>query len=130
MICGIGVDTVRVSVLSGLVAGMREGALGKMFTAYELAASREKREPDEYLATRYAAKEAVFKALGPALEQKLFDYRLVETRNREDGSPYIHVDDHLRSVMAQAGAARLHISITTEGDYATAFVVAEAPGGA
>lgn len=125
MICGIGVDTVRISVLSALTAQMTEGALAKMFTEPELAASRERNDPDEYLATRYAAKEAVFKALGPAMEEKLFDYRLVETRNRADGSPYVHLDKHLQSIMAQAGASRIHISITTEGDYATAFVVAE-----
>ena len=46
------------------------------------------------------------------------DWRLIETLNREDGSPYVVMRE-------EYGNARIHISITTEAGLATAFCVVE-----
>ena len=60
------------------------------------------------------------------MSEKSFDYRRIETRNREDGSPYIYVDESLKAILDRAGIASLFVSITTTGGVAAAFVVAEA----
>ena len=78
-----------------------------------------------YYAARFAAKEAVYKALAPLLESHHFDLRMVESLHREDGSPYINITPELRALMEQAEAEKILLSITTEQDYATAFVVLE-----
>ena len=78
MIRGIGVDTVSISALSELMGRMTEGALARMFTKVELTASRSKTNPAVYLATRFAVKEAAFKAVAPHLKEKSFDYRRIE----------------------------------------------------
>ena len=52
-------------------------------------------------------------------------YRRIETRNHEDGSPYIYVDEFLSTILNRAEITTLFVSITTAGDMATAFVVAE-----
>ena len=57
--------------------------------------------------------------------RKTFDLSLVETLHHKDGSPYVHITPALRSVLDEAGVMTTHISITTEGAYAAAFVVAE-----
>ena len=117
MIRGIGIDAVVVGDMAGLLERVSEGALFRMFTEKELSAAHEKSVPTEYLAS---------KAIAPNLSEKSFDYRRIETRNREDGSPYIYVDESLKAILDRAGIASLFVSITTTGGVAAAFVVAEA----
>ena len=126
MIRGIGIDAVVVGDMAGLLERLSEGALFRMFTEKELSAAHEKSVPTEYLASRFAVKEAAFKAIAPNLSEKSFDYRRIETRNREDWSPYIYVDESLKAILDRAGIASLFVSITTTGGVAAAFVVAEA----
>ena len=79
MILGIGIDTVEISRMAKSLS--IPSFLTSTFTPGEIANEHGNRE--EYYATRFACKEAVFKALGIKM-----DWRQVETLNREDGSPY------------------------------------------
>ena len=124
MVKGIGIDMVRIERVDHLLRTLKEGALKRMFAEGELAAADHNSRPAEYLATRFAVKEAVFKAVAPLLPEKHFDLRLVETRNHEDGSPYVHISEELSAILYKAHVSRLLVSITTEGEYAAAFVTA------
>ena len=123
MIIGIGVDMVQIPRIRRAMDKLSPGALARMFTEAELAVSREKACPEEYLATRFACKEAVYKALAQHTAKGSFDLRIVETLNHEDGSPYVHITDPLQALMEEAGVHRILVSITTEADLAQAFVV-------
>lgn len=123
MVIGIGTDLVQISRIRRAMDTLAPGALARMFTAAELAVAKEKAKPEEYLATRFACKEAVFKALAPHTAKNGFDLRIVETLNHPDGSPYIHITDPLQAVMQEAGVRQILVSITTEADLAQAFVV-------
>lgn len=125
MIKGIGIDTVSIIDMADILESLSEGALARLFTASEISASCMVSNPTEYFATRFASKEAVFKAVAHLLEGETFDLRSVETLNRADGSPYINVCDYLRNILNRAGVSNLFISITTEKDFVTAFVIAE-----
>jgi phosphopantetheine--protein transferase-like protein len=125
MIRGIGIDTTTISEMAGISESLGEESLVRMFTAGEMAVSCDVPDSAEYLATRFAAKEAVFKAIAHLLEEGHFDLRVVETLNHDDGSPYVNVTNGLRDILNRAGVSNLLISITTEGDFATAFVIAE-----
>ncbi|MCX4371663.1 MAG: holo-ACP synthase [Dysosmobacter sp.] len=125
MIRGIGIDTVVIGDVEDLLKRMTKGSLARVFTEGELSAAQEKADPAEYLASRFAVKEAAFKAIAPRLADKGFDYRRIETKNNEAGSPYIYVDSFLQTVLDRAEITSLFVSITTTGNMATAFVVAE-----
>jgi phosphopantetheine--protein transferase-like protein len=125
MIRGVGIDTTAISEMAGISEGLGKGCLARMFTASELTASCDAPDSAEYLATRFAAKEAVFKAVAHLLEEGHFDLRVVETLNHDDGSPYVNVNERFRDILNRAGVSNLFISITTEGDLATAFVIAD-----
>ncbi|MBE5997153.1 MAG: holo-ACP synthase [Lachnospiraceae bacterium] len=145
MILGIGVDTVDIERIrkmlgekpqlrrlgepspsgSSLPAPEEPPFFRRVFSEAERAAAPQGRARAEYYAARFAAKEAVFKAVAHLLPEKTFDLRLVETLHREDGSPYVVMDGALREVYAAAGVGRIHISVTTEGQFATVFVIAE-----
>ena len=125
MILGIGIDMVRISEMRGLLENLSDSAIDRIFTERERAECQQKTLPEESYAACFAVKEAVFKAVAHLLPEKCFDMRKAETAHREDGSPYIKTNPYMLAVMKKAGVHRLHLSITTEGDFATAFVIAE-----
>ena len=128
MVQGIGIDMVDIRRIENMMKKTPQPAfLRRAYTPAEL----EQAPPEErlharaeYLAARFAAKEAVYKAVAHLLPEKTFDFRIVETLYGENHCPYVNVNDDLAPVLQAANVNRLHISITTEGDYASAFVVA------
>jgi holo-[acyl-carrier protein] synthase len=66
----IGVDLVGVERVARLVTD-HEGALDELFTEREQAHWRRKRQRYQHLAGRFAAKEAVLKAFGTGLRQRM-----------------------------------------------------------
>ena len=90
------------------------------------ARGRHLKTPDNFdiRPTTDNVKEAVFKAVAPYSEMPL-DLRKIESLRAEDGHPYVHITEDLAPVLASAGIRRIHISITHEKEYATAFAVAE-----
>ena len=126
MIRGIGIDMCRISRIQSILD--REGKDGAFFRRAFSDAEREeasmRHDLAAFYAARFAVKEAVFKAVAPQTK-KGFDLRAVESAHREDGSPYVRINDSLRPHLEEAGVQTLHLSITTEGDYAAAFVIAE-----
>ena len=125
MVKGIGVDTVSVNRIRAVMERHDKTALKRLFTEAELAASENKNDPAEYLAARFAVKEAVYKAVAGLTQKGDFDMRLVSSLNERDGRPYVVITDDLKRVLDEAGVSVLHLSITTEASLATAFVVAE-----
>ena len=125
MVKGVGIDLVEIRRIRELMEKNTGGAfVRRTFTDAERKEASQRHDPAVYYAARFAAKEAVFKAVGPLTASKSFDLRIVETLNREDGSPCVSMTEKLMPILADAGVAVLHISITDEGDYAAAFVVA------
>lgn len=125
MIQGIGVDLTEIKELKRLAETMGGAFTERTFTERERDDSLKAADRWEYLAARFAAKEAVFKALAHLTREKTFDFREIETWNHEDGSPYVVLPPKLQTVMKSAGVGKLHISLTHEKEYACAFVIAE-----
>lgn len=130
MIHGVGVDVVAVSGFGEQLA--RPGtALRSSFTAAELRDAagddRDAAAQTKHLAARWAAKEAVIKAwsggrFGRGLITESVPPRDVEVRTDAWGRPAVR----LRGVIGQAlEGARIHLSLSHDGDVATAFVVIE-----
>lgn len=122
---GIGIDMVQISQMGNYIQRFGEVFIRRTFTAAEVACFTTAAHPAEYLATRFAAKEAVFKALAHLTSRKGFDYRIVETLNDTDGAPYVNITPNLQKVMQDAGVESLLVAMTTEADIATVIVVAE-----
>ncbi|MBQ9662460.1 MAG: holo-ACP synthase [Oscillospiraceae bacterium] len=126
MIRGIGIDLCMISRIQRILD--REGETGSFFrlafTDAENAEARERHNKAAFYAARFAVKEAVFKAVAPSLAES-FDFRLVESLHRPDGSPYVSITEALQPYLDAAGIQMLHLSVTTEGDFAQAIVIAE-----
>ena len=70
MIIGTGVDIVEISRIKNAAKKWKKSFLEKIFTDKELEYSNEKTSSYQHLAARFAAKEAVLKALGSGLPRK------------------------------------------------------------
>jgi holo-[acyl-carrier protein] synthase len=90
----------------------------------EYSRFRESRRPAEFLAQRFAAKEAAAKALGTGFSGGVF-LRDICITNDARGKPEISFSGDAHLVAAQRGVSRGHVSLSDEGDYAIAFVTLE-----
>ena len=124
MIKGIGCDLVYIPRIQKLLDENDTSFFKYTFTAYENNEAENRKDKATYYASRFAAKEALFKAIAHLLPTKSFDFRIVETRNEADGHPYIYINEEIRPVLQQAGITDLQLSLSDENDYALAFVVA------
>jgi holo-[acyl-carrier protein] synthase len=94
----------------------------KLFSARELAYARSLANPAPSLAARFAAKEAVMKALGVGLGA--FAFSDVEVDRQLSGEPRLVVRGRAAELAAQRGAARWLVSLTHTSSAAAAVVVA------
>lgn len=127
MIRGIGIDTVYIPDIRRFLdrGAISSSFFARTFTDAERKAAGDEENQAEYYAARFATKEAVFKALAHLLRDKSFDLRIIETLHHADGAPYINCSGALQPFLNEAGIETIHLSVTTEKDYASAFVVAE-----
>ncbi len=123
MILGIGVDEVDVERMR-VVLGRTPSVARRLFTDGERAYAAEARDPAERLAVRFAAKEAVLKALGLGLGACRFAD--IEVLRAEGGAPSLALHGGAASLVTERGVGRWHVSLTHDGGRATAFVIAEA----
>ena len=89
--------------------------------AERLTASGNARSP-ESLAARFAAQEAVAKALGAPPGLHWHDCEIVSD---PDGRPWLTVSGTVAAAAAERGVARWHLSLSHDGGIASAMVVAE-----
>lgn len=125
MIVGIGVDLVQISEISRLISLDEVAFISHTFTENEIAESANAPEKARYFSSRFAAKEAAFKAIAHHAENQTFDLRIVETLKDSDGCPSISMNGELGALLRNAGINALFVSLSTDGDHAIAVVVAE-----
>ena len=123
MIIGIGIDAVHVPRFAAMI-DRRPRLIERLFTFEESHRNGGAPRSVNSLAARFAAKEAVAKALGAPSGLTWHDCQILAD---DDGRPRIHVQGTVLAVAGQAGITRWHLSLTHDGDYASAHVVAEGP---
>ncbi|MFA5090403.1 MAG: holo-ACP synthase [Candidatus Omnitrophota bacterium] len=113
MIIGIGVDIIEVRRLRQAIERWKDVFLNRVFTAHELKNAKGRISLYQHLAGRFAAKEAVFKALGDIRLQ----WQDVEIINDKDGKPRC-------SILTKKGkGVDIYISISHVKNYAVANAV-------
>ena len=121
MIVAVGIDVVLVDRFTAAVS--RTPLLAdRLFTEQErMTASGNPRSP-ESLAARFAAKEAVAKALGAPAGLSWHDCEVVSD---PDGRPWLTVSGTVAAAAKTCGVIRWHLSLSHDGGIASAMVVAE-----
>jgi holo-[acyl-carrier protein] synthase len=116
MIVGVGVDVVDIARFQASLE-RTPGLLERVFTESERTLSAAS------LAARFAAKEAVGKALGNPGDLSWQD---AEVRSEPSGRPYLVVSGTVAARAKELGVARWHLSLSHDAGIASAMVVAEA----
>jgi holo-[acyl-carrier protein] synthase len=127
VILGVGVDLVRIARIRQAMARWQDRFLERVFTEGELAYARRRRDPAEHLAARFAAKEATLKALGTGLSMGV-RWREMEVRRARGEPPRLALSGRTAALGAARGVRTFHVSLTHDGDYAMAQVLAEGDG--
>lgn len=113
MVTGIGIDITEVRRLRQAIQRWGDIFLERVFTREELVNAKTRNSFYQHLAGRFAAKEAVFKALG---EPRL-SWKDVQIINDKQGKP------HCRILNGIAKDINIYVSISHVKTYATAFAI-------
>lgn len=119
MIAGIGTDIVDLARFAAVVH-RRPAVVERCFTPAEAAHCRQRRDPVRHLAARFAAKEAVGKALGIPMTR----WQEVEVV-RHQGPPRVQLYGRCAQRAEHLGVERVHLSLSHDRVAAIAMAVAE-----
>ena len=120
-ICGLGVDAVDIERFRRVLA-RRPSMAQRLFTESEREEVSRSRDASSRLAARFAAKEAVMKALGVGIGS--FDLKEVQIVRMASGAPRIVLAGRAEAVARSKGVSYLHVSLTHTELVAVASVVA------
>ena len=121
MIHRVGTDLVEVQRIEKLLSE-REDIQSNIFTLLEIRYSQRKSYPFQRFAARFAAKEALFKALGTGLSGDM-DWRDVEVGNERSGKPVLRLLGKTAGKAHDIGVIGSFLSMSHTESYAIAFVL-------
>lgn len=122
MIRGIGTDLVLVERIEQALQRHGERFARRILHDSEYQRFVTHRQPARYLAKRFAAKEAAFKALGTGMADGL-SWQQLRVLNDARGAPLLELSGRAAELLQAGGGGRLLLSLTDERDHAMAFVV-------
>jgi holo-[acyl-carrier protein] synthase len=122
-ILGIGTDIVECLRIAQMIERHGELFIARVYTPHEIEYCQSRKQGTQHFAGRWAAKEAVLKALGTGWRRGI-SWRDVEIRNLRSGSPTVALYGGAKDHMEQLGIAQILVSISHCRSHATAYAVA------
>jgi holo-[acyl-carrier protein] synthase len=123
-IVGTGIDIVECLRIAQMIERHGELFITRVYTDAEIEYCTARKAATQHYAGRWAAKEAVLKALGTGWRRGIA-WRDIEIRNDRKGAPTVSLRAGARDAMEKAGIRKLHVSISHCRSFAVAHVVAE-----
>ena len=122
MIVGMGCDIIEIERIARAIKS--ESFIRRVFTAEEAAyCQRRGQQAAASFAARFAAKEAVLKALGTGLREGSLQEIAVD--NDGLGKPLVQLSGHFAMLAKQLGVKNIQISLSHSRELATAYVIME-----
>lgn len=119
MIKGLGNDIIEIKRIEEVIERQGQKFLDRLFTIEEQNYCLKHLQSGRHFAGRFAAKEAILKALGTGLRDGIswLDFEIL---NNEQGKPVVHLS---KSLQSKFNNPTLLISISHSKDYATAVAL-------
>ena len=124
MIYGVGTDVVEIGRIQNALERFGERFARRILCEPELKRFHGHRLPANYLAKRFAAKEAFTKALGTGIHAPA-NWHGVWVRNLPSGKPVLEFSDALKQLLSQRKISTAHVSLSDERGMAMATVILE-----
>ena len=115
----IGTDIVNISRIDKLISDKGQCFLAHVFTENEQSICNAKASPHIHYGGKFAAKEAVKKALLSSNNKKNIPFCSIEIQNRVDGAPEVILNDDMGC------SGNIQVSISHTDEYATATAILE-----
>ncbi len=125
-IFGIGTDIIECLRIAQMIERHGELFITRVYTQHEIQYCQSRKQATQHYAGRWAAKEAVLKALGTGW-RKGISWRDIEIRNDAAGRPKVVLRGGAADVVEQLGITEMHVSISHCRSHATAYALAEGP---
>ncbi|ACA55121.1 holo-ACP synthase [Clostridium botulinum] len=123
MIYGIGTDITEIRRIEKAIT-RNKNFINKLFTKNEMDLWEKKNFKLEFIAGRFAAKEAVSKALGTGIRD--FNFKDIEIINNELGKPQVILKPKAEDIIRKISKSyKIHLSISHEKEYAIAYALLE-----
>lgn len=123
-IVGIGTDLVSIQRIHDALNRYGERFAARVLTDAEIGEWQQHGNPAGFLAKRWAVKEAAAKALGTGIGAAV-GFRDLATMRTAAGAPELTVTGRGAATARILGVQQWHVSISDDGAYALAFVLAE-----
>lgn len=122
MIIGIGTDIASIGRFQENIDKHGNRFVDKILSESEKPSYEQSNQKAQFLASRFAAKEALAKALGTGFRDGLIMPDIAILSNLI-GRPYFQLSGKADVIAHMLGVKELHLSLTHEKDFALAFVV-------
>lgn len=123
-IIGIGTDIIECLRIAQMIERHGELFINRVYTKHEIQYCQSRKLATQHFAGRWAAKEAILKALGTGWRRGI-SWRDMEIRNEPGGRPTVALRGGARDVVEQLGIAEMLISISHCRSHATAYALAQ-----
>ena len=120
MIIGVGIDIIEIDRIKKSVDDYGDHFLTKVFTEKELAYCLSKSNKYQHLAARFAAKEAVYKALASNWHENM-TWQSIEISNEPNGLPVVTLHGELNQFLTEKES--LKISMSHSRDYVACVAI-------
>ena len=120
-VLGVGIDLVSISEIKDLDERTNGAFVKQTYSDIEKSDAKTASNYYEFLAGRFAVKEAVYKSICGSFPDINFDFRQVETKRSENGAPQFIQNKELLQILNTVGATDVKISISNQGDLAIAI---------
>jgi len=124
MIVGLGIDIAGISRFRRTLVRQGDRFIQRVYTEQEQSYCRSHRDPVPQFAVRFAAKEALFKALGTGWAKGV-SWREAEVRRDDRGAPRLVLSGRAEEISKKLGARVVHISLSHSEEAAVAVVILE-----
>jgi holo-[acyl-carrier protein] synthase len=121
-VVGIGVDMVEVERIERAIARWGDAFVRRIYTQAEIVRAEAGVMPVPRLAARFAAKEAVMKALG--VGWRALAWRDIEITNDAAGRPIVHLHGSAQRIAAERGVSQVMIALSHTHEHAVANAIA------
>ena len=119
MLEGLGIDMVEVGRIKNALNRWGKRFLHRVFTSEERNYCKRKAHPEHSLAARFAAKEAIMKAIGTGLSDGI-SWTDVEVVNDKSGKPEVRLGE---KITRRIGNKKILLSISHTKEFAIAFAI-------
>lgn len=125
-IAGLGMDLIEIHRIEESVRKYGEKFIKRIYTENEKTLCFARKDSASCLAARFAAKEALYKALSPCrLENMMIFFNEMEIVKNDAGMPYFEFKGKSKESITSMGIKSIHLSITHSRIFAAAIVIIE-----